>query len=636
MKAGIVKGILLFFMGLALPVSLVRFIKGLGATTNLTDVTPWGFWIGFDVVGGVALAAGGFVVAATVYIFHLEEYRPVVRPAILTAFLGYVAVAVGLMVDLGLPWNIWHPMIHWQHHSALFEVAWCVMLYLTVLALEFSPVVLEKTPFNKIYNFVKKLTIPLVIIGIGLSTLHQSSLGTLFTIMPFRLHSLWYTAMLPYLFLVSAVGLGLSMVIVESVTAGWIYDHKPNKNLLAGLGKASSYVLALYLLIRFGDLIISGRIKSLFEGSWESLLFIVEILLGAIVPVILFSIKEVREKISGTTTAAFMVVFGFVLNRINVSGVSTITLTGSNYTPSWMEITISLGVVSAACFAFMFFIENFSVYEKAINTKEDKFHIPVQDYISGVRLDNPWAGNIRRLSLVFIFAIALGFSMLPEDSFHGSQPVKNRIETPRLVNVKKTVKSDGKKTFKILNTESTENFNDESISKMFIIDGDRNGNFVLFNHDYHSRLLEGSSSCEKCHHMNKPFDLSTSCYECHRDMFLKTDLFDHDLHIKKMDNNRSCIICHKDSDEPKNKENAKKCLDCHRSMIAKNSLIELNDQNKIDLAPAYKDAMHGLCITCHKRRIEMNPEKLTADFARCAACHVGEAKDLESLMPFGD
>jgi len=416
MKLGIVKGILLFFIGLAIPVGIVRFMKGLGATTNLTDVTPWGFWIGFDVVGGVALAAGGFVIAATVYIFHLDLYRPILRPAILTAFLGYVAVAVGLLFDLGLPLHIWHPLIHWQPHSALFEVAWCVMLYLTVLALEFSPVVLEKSPFEKLHKLVKKITLLLVILGIMLSTLHQSSLGTLFTIMPFRLHPLWYTAILPYLFLVSAVGLGLSMVIVESVTAGWLYDHTPDRKLLAGLGKAASYVIGLYLIIRFADLLISGRIKSLFEGSWESFLFIFEILVSAFIPIILFSIKSIRERISGVATAASFVVFGFVLNRINVSGLSTITVTGTNYVPSWMELAISAGVVASACYAFLFFVEHFSVYEKSLAKKRDAYEIPREERLSQVRLDAPWSGSARRFSLVFVVGIALGFAMLPKET----------------------------------------------------------------------------------------------------------------------------------------------------------------------------------------------------------------------------
>ena len=177
MRIKAVKGILWFLVGMGATVAAFRFLKGLGTSTALSDTTPWGLWIGFDVMGGVALAAGGFVVAACVYIFHLEKYHAIVRPAVLTAFLGYAAVIVGLTFDVGLPWNLWRPLYSWQHHSALFEVAMCVMFYFHVLALEFAPVVFERLPFPRIYKILKALTLPLVIFGIILSTLHQSSLG---------------------------------------------------------------------------------------------------------------------------------------------------------------------------------------------------------------------------------------------------------------------------------------------------------------------------------------------------------------------------------------------------------------------------------------------------------------------------
>ena len=187
----IVKTALWGLMGASGVVTVARFWCGLGAVTALSDATPWGFWIAFDVMSGVALAAGGFVVAATVYVFGMEKYRPFVRPAILTALLGYIAVAVGLLYDLGLPWHIWHPIIYPQYHSVLFEVAMCVILYLTVLSLEFLPVVLEHSWFDHpllrgIHRLLKNAVIPLVIAGIVLSTLHQSSLGSLFLITPYR------------------------------------------------------------------------------------------------------------------------------------------------------------------------------------------------------------------------------------------------------------------------------------------------------------------------------------------------------------------------------------------------------------------------------------------------------------------
>jgi Ni/Fe-hydrogenase subunit HybB-like protein len=180
--------------------TILRFTQGLGAATALTDRFPWGLWVGFDVLCGVGLAAGGFTIAAVVYIFHFERFHPIVRPAILTAFLGYGLVAVALLYDLGRPYRIWHAMVMWNPHSVMFEVAWCVMLYLTVLALEFSPVVLERFQLAKPLKIIKAITIPLVIAGVLLSTLHQSSLGSLYLIVPSKLHPYWYSPWLPVLF----------------------------------------------------------------------------------------------------------------------------------------------------------------------------------------------------------------------------------------------------------------------------------------------------------------------------------------------------------------------------------------------------------------------------------------------------
>ena len=197
--------------------TFVRFFRGLGASTALNDLAPWGLWIGFDVMAGVALAAGGFVIAATVHIFHREKYEPLLRPAILTAFLGYLLVITGLLYDLGQPWRIWHTLIYWNPHSVLFEVAWCVMIYTGVLALEFAPIMFERLRVPRIRRILRTITIPLIILGITLSTMHQSSLGSMFLIFPSKLSALWYTPILPLLFFTSAVAVGLAMVTVESL-----------------------------------------------------------------------------------------------------------------------------------------------------------------------------------------------------------------------------------------------------------------------------------------------------------------------------------------------------------------------------------------------------------------------------------
>jgi Ni/Fe-hydrogenase subunit HybB-like protein len=203
-------------LGVGIYAAITRFAYGLGATTNLSDQMPWGLWVGFDVLCGVGLAAGGFTITAGVYLFGLKHLRPIARPAVLTAFLGYQLVSAGLLFDLGKPYNIWHPLVMWNPHSVMFEVAWCVMLYSTVLALEFSPMVFEKFGWHTPAKVVKKLSIPLVLAGVLLSTMHQSSLGSVFLIMPTKLHEIWYSTALPIFFFVSSIGVGLSMVIFES------------------------------------------------------------------------------------------------------------------------------------------------------------------------------------------------------------------------------------------------------------------------------------------------------------------------------------------------------------------------------------------------------------------------------------
>src|SRR5512140_1542630 len=199
------RAVLIVILIVAAYATFVRFFYGLGASTNLSDEFPWGIWIGFDVLCGVMLAAGGFTLMAAIHIFNIKRFRPVVRPAVLTAFLGYLLVCGALMFDLGKPYNIWHPIIMWNPHSVMFEVGWCVMLYTTVLALEFSPLVFERFGWKVPLRIVRRIYVPLVILGVLLSTMHQSSLGSLFLILPGKVHPLWYSAILPVQFFISAL-----------------------------------------------------------------------------------------------------------------------------------------------------------------------------------------------------------------------------------------------------------------------------------------------------------------------------------------------------------------------------------------------------------------------------------------------
>ena len=328
--------------------TLLRFTQGLGAATALSDQFPWGLWIGFDVLCGVGLAAGGFTLAAVVYIFHLERFHPILRPTILTAFLGYALVAVALLFDLGRPYRIWHPLIMWNPRSVMFEVAWCVMLYLTVLALEFSPVVLERFGWHKPLKIVRSMTIVLVVAGVLLSTLHQSSLGSLYLIVPSKLHPLWYSPLLPVFFFVSAIAVGLAMVIFESNLSARAYGREIEMPLLADLGKAMAVVLAFCGLMRIEDVIGRGAGRYLLQPTTESALFGLEILLGFAVPLAMLLVRRVRENREGLFAAAVLVITGFLLNRLNVSITGMEGFNGAHYFPKWTEVAVTLALVGVA------------------------------------------------------------------------------------------------------------------------------------------------------------------------------------------------------------------------------------------------------------------------------------------------
>jgi Ni/Fe-hydrogenase subunit HybB-like protein len=340
-------------MAIGLVVAIIRFINGIGAISNLTDGRAWGLWISFDLYCGVALAAGGFTVAATVYIFNLKKYYPIVRSAILTAFLGYLMVIFALLVDLGQPWRIWHIIIYWNPHSPLFEVGWCVLLYTIVLALEFSPNVFERFNMRTPLRLIRTIQIPLVIAGVVLSTLHQSSLGSTLLLMPDKIHALWFTPILPILFLLSAISVGLAMVIFETSLGSKGLGHHIDLEVLAGLGRALPYILGLYLLVKLGDLLVAGELGLIFSSGLYSVLFLVEVVGGVILPLVLFALPTVRGSRTALFWSALLVILGLVLNRFNASLVALAPRAGTVYFPHPMEFAISIAVVAAGILAYI-------------------------------------------------------------------------------------------------------------------------------------------------------------------------------------------------------------------------------------------------------------------------------------------
>jgi Ni/Fe-hydrogenase subunit HybB-like protein len=350
-------------LGTGTAILLLRFVHGIGAVTNLSDQFPLGLWIGFDVMSGVALAAGAFVMAATVHVFRVERFEPLVRPAILTGFLGYLLAVAALMVDLGRPYNVWRPLVHWQHHSVLWEVGVCVATYTAVLFIEFLPVVLERVNKNEavtrrlptvpLYRLLKRVSITFVILGVVLSTLHQSSLGSLWVLLPGKLYPLWYSLYLPVFFWLSAVAVGLAMTIVESCLSAKAFKRELELDLLGDLAKAAAVVLLIYLVAKGTDLVARGAWRLLFKPNLQAATFWAEMVLGVITPAILFAIRPLRQKQAVLLSGALMVVvFGVVLNRLNVSVIGLLPYTGNIYTPSWMEIAVPITLITFGVLAF--------------------------------------------------------------------------------------------------------------------------------------------------------------------------------------------------------------------------------------------------------------------------------------------
>jgi len=331
--------------------AVLRFALGLGATTNLTDEFPWGLWIGFDFLG-IGLAAAGFTIVAAVHLFHADDYEPIVRPALLTAFIGYTLVVLVLVIDLGRPDHFWHPLVMWNPHSVMFEITWCVILYTTVLSIEFAPIVLEKFNMHAPIKWIHTFSLPFMIIGVLLSTLHQSSFGSLYLIVPNRLHPLWYTPLLPILFFTSCIASGISMVILETLILSRNGRTLLPPALRANLAKITAVALAVYLVIRFQDLIGRGAYHELTGFNYHTIAFYFEVVIGFVCPLILLMFKGVRNSRRGLYCVCIMVLAGFAANRMNTAITGMEVYPTRTYFPSLIEILIMLGIAAVGFSAF--------------------------------------------------------------------------------------------------------------------------------------------------------------------------------------------------------------------------------------------------------------------------------------------
>ena len=346
----------MMLLGLALIV--FRFVHGLGAVTNLTQEVPWGLWIGFDVVTGVAFAGGAYVLTFLVYILRSETYRPIVRATVLNGFLAYVFYAGALILDLGRPLHIVNPILgnSFGVGSVLFLVAWHFLLYMIAELMEFSPAVAEWLGLKRARKVLERLTLGAVIFGITLSTLHQSGLGALFLTAKSKIHPLWYTDLIPVLFLVSSVFAGLSMVIVEgSISHRVFHDRldeetrRSHRGILLGLARICAGVLFGYLFLK---LLAVARTQTFdLLSTPMGLWYLLEVLGFCLVPMLLFLHAVRRPDAAATLTtiraAAVLTMIGVVLNRLNISIIAFKWNAAVRYVPSWMEIVVTLAIIFA-------------------------------------------------------------------------------------------------------------------------------------------------------------------------------------------------------------------------------------------------------------------------------------------------
>jgi Ni/Fe-hydrogenase subunit HybB-like protein len=352
--------VLLALTAAMIGVIAVRFVMGLGYVTNLNDHWPWGLWIGFDVLCGVALAGGGYGTALIIYILHNDKLKPVARATLLSSLIGYILVVVSLFVEIGRWWNFWRPFTSPGVESVLFEVFLCISLYTVVQTLELCEIITEKVfrIFHKFFVFVLPF---LLIIGVVLPTLHQSSLGALYLMMDGKLHPLWYSPYIFAFFFLSSFFVGPAMIAVESVVSYCAYRHVTPLPVLKTLARIGGCIMLLYLVLKFADLAYHGKLPLLWEGSFESYAFLLEIGIGLVLPLCIVFSPLINFRLF-IILYGFLTAFGVIFNRLNVVITGMIRETGSIYYPAIPEILVTVGFVAGGVLVYMFLCENFNIF----------------------------------------------------------------------------------------------------------------------------------------------------------------------------------------------------------------------------------------------------------------------------------
>jgi Ni/Fe-hydrogenase subunit HybB-like protein len=357
--------ILAVLTALGMSAGLYRLFTGLGVSTNMSTVFPWGAWISFDLTT-VAFSGAAFTLAILVYIFHMHDLHAAIRPTVLFGLLGYGSVLVILFFDLGRWERFWHFLVYPNLSSALFEVSWCIAIYSMILVYEFSPVMLERSKFQKLAKFLEKLLIPMVIAGITLSSMHQSSLGSLFVIMEPRLHPLWYSVIQPEFFLVSSLAAGISTIIIGSVLGIRLFKQTLPMKVIEKLGSLLPWFLGVYFLMKVVELALTREVGLLFTSGFLGVIYLLEIILGVLVPAVLFSLKKVRVSRTASLVGALFVAFGIVLNRFSATWFALSQRDGVSYFPSFYEVALLVGVASGVLLLFTLAAHFFPVFSETM------------------------------------------------------------------------------------------------------------------------------------------------------------------------------------------------------------------------------------------------------------------------------
>nr|WP_321355239.1 NrfD/PsrC family molybdoenzyme membrane anchor subunit [uncultured Draconibacterium sp.] len=359
-------------MLLGLGLIIIRFWKGIGSITNLTQEVPWGLWIGFDVVTGVAFAGGAYVVTFMVYILNMKSYRSIVRVTVLNGFLAYVFYAGALLLDLGRPWNVINPIIGngFGTSSVLFLVAWHFLLYMLAELIEFSPAIAEWLGAKRACKILSGMTLAAVIFGITLSTLHQSGLGALYLMAKEKIHPLWYSEFIPILFIVSSIFAGLSMVIFEGSITHKVFsdqisekNHEQHHKILRGLSKVCTGALFAYFFLQVLVFVHSKNWGYLSTpmGYW----YLSEMLGFVLLPMLLFYYSYRRNNITLIKVASVITMLGIIINRLNVTVIGFRWDAAVHYVPSWMEIVVTLAVIFTEIWIFRWVINRLPVLRES-------------------------------------------------------------------------------------------------------------------------------------------------------------------------------------------------------------------------------------------------------------------------------